>query len=89
MNSDFTSKDTSLWSSGICAILIASMKFSVDCSLCLDWSVKGCSTVVKYLDSCYVGDPQNKTIGCIGMFGLCSFGSPHSLGGCGTGHLSR
>ena len=44
VNSDFTSKDTSLWSSGICAVLIASIKFSVDCSLCLDWSVKGCST---------------------------------------------
>ena len=43
VNSDFTSKDTSLWSSGICAVLIASIKFSVDCSLCLDWSVKGCS----------------------------------------------
>ena len=54
VNSDFTSKDTSLWSSGICAVLIASIKFSVDCSLCLDWSVKGCSTVVKYLDSWYV-----------------------------------
>ena len=39
VNSDFTSKDTSLWSSGICAVLIASIKFSVDCSLCLDWSV--------------------------------------------------
>ena len=54
--------DTSLWSSGICAVLIASIKFSVDCSLCLDWSVKACSTVVKYLDSWYVGDPQNETI---------------------------
>ena len=62
VNSDFTSKYTSLWSSGICAVLIASIKFSVDCSLCLDWSVKGCSTVVKYLDSWYVGDPQNETI---------------------------
>ena len=40
------------------------------------------------LDSWYVGDPQNETIGRIGMFGLCSFGSPYSLGGCGTGHLS-
>ena len=49
----------------------------------------GCSTVVKYLDSWYVGDPQNETIGRIGMFGLCSFGSPYSLGDCGTGHLSR
>ena len=76
VNSDFTSKDTSLWSSGICAVLIASIKFSVDCSLCLDWSVKGCSTVVKYLDSWYVGDPQNETKGRIGMFGLCSFGNP-------------
>ena len=37
VNSDFTSKDTSLWSSGICAVLIASIKFSVDCSLCLDF----------------------------------------------------
>ena len=63
MNSDFTSKDTSLWSSAICAVSIASMKFSVDCSLCLDWSVKGCSTVVKNLDSWYVGDPQNDAIG--------------------------
>ena len=76
---DFTSKDTSLWSSGIRAVLIASIKFSVDCSLCLDWSVKGCSTVDKYLDSWYVGDPQNETIGRIGMFGLCSFGCPYRL----------
>ena len=29
MNSDFTSKDTSLWSSGICIVLMASIKFSV------------------------------------------------------------
>ena len=36
-----------------------------------------------------LGDPQNETIGRIGTFGLCSFGSPYSLGGCGTGHLSR
>ena len=61
MKSDFTSKDTSLWSSGICAVLITSIKFSVDCSLCLDFSDNGCSTVVKYLDSWYVGDPQNET----------------------------
>ena len=32
VNSDFTSKDTSLWSSGICIVLMASIKFSVDCS---------------------------------------------------------
>ena len=30
LNSDFTSKDTSLWSSGICIVLMASIKFSVD-----------------------------------------------------------
>ena len=88
MKSDFISKDTSLWSSCICAVFIASIKFSVDYSLCLDWSVKSSSIVVKYLDSWYVGDPQKETIGRIGMFGLCSFGSPYSLGGCGTGHLS-
>ena len=48
MDSDFTSKDTSLWSAGICTVLIALIKFSIDRSLCLDSSVKGCSTVVKY-----------------------------------------
>ena len=41
VKSDLTSKDTSLWSSGICTVLIASMKLSVDCSLCRDLSVKG------------------------------------------------
>ena len=83
MNSDFPSKDTSLWSSGtcICTVLIASTKFSVYCSLCLDCSVKGCIIVVKHLDSWYVGDPQNETRGCIGMLGLCSFGSLYSFGG--------
>ena len=59
----------------VCTVLIASIKFSVDCSLCRDLSVKGCS-MVKYLDSWYVGDPQNDTIGRIGIPGLCSFGSP-------------
>ena len=66
-----------------------SIKSSVDCSLRLDLSVSGCSTVFRYLDSCYVGDPQNETIGRIGKPGLCSFGSPYSFGGCGTEHLSR
>ena len=32
-------------------VLMASIKFSVDCSLCLDSSVRGFSTLVKYLDS--------------------------------------
>ena len=36
VKSDWTSKDTSLWSSGICIVFIASMKLSVDCSLCHD-----------------------------------------------------
>ena len=36
MNSDFTSKDTSLYSWGICTSLITSIKFSVDCSLRFD-----------------------------------------------------
>ena len=40
VKSDLTSKDTSLWSSGTCTVLIASMKLSVDCSLCRDLSVK-------------------------------------------------
>ena len=51
MNSDFTSKDTSLWSSRTCTVLMASIKFSVDCSLCRDSSVSGFSIVVRYFDS--------------------------------------
>ena len=46
VESDLTSKDTNLWSSGICTVLIASMKLSVDCSLCRDLSVKGLRMLV-------------------------------------------
>ena len=51
VKSDLTSKDTSLWSSGICIVLIASMELSVDCSLCRDLSVKGLRMLVKCLES--------------------------------------
>ena len=51
VNSDCTSKATSLWSSGICIVLMASIKFSVDCSFCLDSSVSSFSTLGKFLDS--------------------------------------
>ena len=78
-----------MWSSGVCIALMALMKLSVDCSLCLDSSVRGFSMVVKYLESSYVGDPQNETMGHMGMLGLCSFGSPYSFGDCGTEHFSR
>ena len=47
MNSDFTSKHNGLWSSGTCTVLMASIKFSVDCSLCRDSSVSGFSIVVR------------------------------------------
>ena len=50
--------------------------------------MKGVIRLVKYLDSWYVGDPKKETMGHIGVLGLCSFGSPYSLGGCGTQHLS-
>ena len=39
MNRDFASKDTSLYSSGICTVLIASIKFSTDYSLRRDYFV--------------------------------------------------
>ena len=42
------------------------MKSSVDCRLRLDFSVSGCSIVVRYLDSWYVGKPQKETVGHIG-----------------------
>ena len=51
VKSDLTSKDTSLWSSGICIVLIASMKLSVDCILCRDLSVKGLRMLVKCFES--------------------------------------
>ena len=51
VKSDLTSKDTSLWSSGICTVLIASMKLCVDCGLCRDSSGKGLRMLVKCLES--------------------------------------
>ena len=51
VKSDLTSKDTSLWSSGICIVSIASIKLSVDCSLCRDLSVKGLRMLVKCFES--------------------------------------
>ena len=89
INSDFTWKDTSIRSSGVCIVLMALMKFSVDCILCLYSAVRGFSMVVKYLESSYVGDPQNETMSRMGMLGLCSFGSPYRFGDCGTEHFSR
>ena len=67
VNIDFTPKDISMWLSGVCFVLMALMKFSVDCSLCLDSAVRGFSMVVKYLESSYVGEPQNETM----VTGLC------------------
>ena len=31
-----------------------------------------------------MGDPQCGTMSRIGVFGLCSFGTPFSFGACGT-----
>ena len=49
VKSDLMLKDTSLWSSGICTVLITSMKLFVDCSLCWDSSLKGLRMLVKSL----------------------------------------
>ena len=51
VKSDMTSKDTSLWSPGICTVLIVSMKLVVDCSLCRESPVKGLRMLVKCLES--------------------------------------
>ena len=88
VKSDLTSKDTSLWSSGICTVLMASMKLSVDRNLCRNSSVKGLRMLLKYLESWQVGNPQNETMGRICMLGLCSLVSPLSLADCGSRHLS-
>ena len=76
VNSDFTSKDTSLWLFDICTVLIASITFSVDCSLWSDALVSGFKVLAKCLDSWYVGVPWNETMGLIGVCGLWSLGSP-------------
>ena len=39
--------------------------------------------VVKYLDSCYVGGPQNETIGRIGIPRLCCFSSCSEINSTG------
>ena len=52
VKSDLTSKVTSLWSSGICTVLIASMKLSLGCGLCCDLSVKGLRMLVNCFESC-------------------------------------
>ena len=64
---------------GICTVLIASIKFSVDCSLWSDTSVSGFKVLAMCLDSWYVGDPRNETMGLIGVCGLWSLGSPNVL----------
>jgi len=51
VKSNLMSKDTSLWSSGIRTVLMASMKVSVDCSLSWDSSVKGLRMPVKCLET--------------------------------------
>ena len=51
VKSDLTSKDTNLWSSGFCTVLIASIMLSVHRSLYRDSSVRGLRTLFKCLDS--------------------------------------
>ena len=41
-------QETSLWSSGICIVLMASKNFSADFSLCLESLVKVLSSLIKY-----------------------------------------
>ena len=38
---ELTDVKTKFWSSGMCVVLLASMKFSLDFSLCVDLSVRG------------------------------------------------
>ena len=51
VKSNLTWKVTSFWSSGTCIVLIPSMKFSVNCSLWRDSSIKGLKMLVKCLKS--------------------------------------
>ena len=51
VKSDLMSKDTKLVVVWYCTVLIASMKLSVDCSVCRDSSVKGLRMLFKCLES--------------------------------------
>ena len=48
-----------------------------------DFPVKGCSVCARKRDKLYVGECMALTIGLRGMFGLCTFSNPFSLGGRG------
>ena len=48
-----------------------------------DFPVRGCSICARKRDKLYIGECIALTIGLKGMFDLCIFGSPYSLGGRG------
>ena len=50
VNSNFTSRDISIYLSGICIVHNFLMKFSVDCRLCFNLFIIGCSILVKYFE---------------------------------------
>ena len=81
VNSDFTSNDTSLQSSGICKVLLALMRLSVDCSLRMDLSVSGCVTVVRYLVS-YWDTCGSPVIKCLCFFVVFFFSSATKWKNC-------
>ena len=55
---------------------------SVELVMCdSDFPVRGCSVCARKWDKLYIGECMALTFGLRGMFGLCTFGSPYSLGG--------
>ena len=57
---------------------------SVELVMCdSDFLVRDCNVCAKKRDKLYVGECMALTIGLRGMFGLCTFSNPFSLGGRG------
>jgi len=57
---------------------------SIELVMCdSDFPVRSCSVYAKKRDKLYVGECMTLTIGLSGMFCLCTFGNPYSLGGKG------
>jgi len=59
---------------------------SVELVMCdSNFPVRGCSICARKRDKLYIGKCMALTISLSGLFSLCTFGSPYSLGGRGMG----
>ena len=79
VKSDLASKETIVWSAGICSYLRHSLASKEFFSLCSDKFVKGVIIFDSNLEISLVGDEQKETIGRIGLPFLWIFINPFFL----------